>query len=126
MRGKAGTRGVTSEKHKKMSKRCQYILVVKNKGTMSLVAGKHVIRSKHQEKYVTDQLLVKRKLSGYTGYRGRIHVTSRKRGKHDDSAREKISWKERLCSVYIKNYSCDRDQFISFYCVNGRLTHSHV
>ena len=62
-----------------------------NEGTMSVVAGKHVIRSKHQEKYVTDQLLAKRKLSGYTVYHGRIHVTSRKRGKHDDSAREKIS-----------------------------------
>ena len=73
----------------------------KNEGTMSVVAGKHVIRSKHQEKYVTDQLLAKRKLSGYTGYHGRIHVTSRKRGKHDDSAREKISWKELvLCPVY--------------------------
>ena len=85
---------------------------MKNEGTMSQVAGKHVIRSKHQEKYVTDQLLAKRKLSGYTGYRGRIHVTSRKRGKHDDSAREKNSWKE-LRPVYIENYSCDRDQFIT-------------
>ena len=90
-------------KNKKPSKRCKYISVMENEGTMSLVAGKHVIRSKHQEKQITDQLLAKRKLSGYTGYRGRIHVTSRKRGKHDDNAREKISQKERLCPVYKEN-----------------------
>ena len=59
-----------------MSKRCQYIYVVKNEGTMSLVAGKHVIRNKHQEKYVTDQLLAKRKLSGF------IHWLSRENSCH--------------------------------------------
>lgn len=35
---------------KKQSKRCKYISVMENEGTMSLVAGKHVLRSKHQEK----------------------------------------------------------------------------
>ena len=35
---------------KKPPKRCKYISVMENEGTMSLVAGKHVLRSKHQEK----------------------------------------------------------------------------